>query len=157
MRLGLSATGHRLRALNRSRLVGSWRLVTYIARADDGSRIHPFGERPDGSLVYTEHGWMSAQVCAQDRANLTTADLWHASEAERAAAFSSYLAYCGTYEVRSDVVVHRVVMSSFPNWVGSEQERFFEITDDDLLLRGPPIELGGKSFVHEFRWRRARA
>jgi hypothetical protein len=128
--------------------------VSYVGRADDGSLTYPLGADPQGSLVYTEGGWMSAQICAQDRKDLPTEDLLGGSEAERAAAFSSYLAYCGSYEARDDVVVHRVVISSFPNWVGSEQTRHFEVTGEELVLRTAPIEVGGRSLVNELRWRR---
>jgi Lipocalin-like domain len=76
------------------------------------------------------------------------------SEAARAAAYSSYFAYCGTYEVSGDTIVHRVAMSLLPNWVGSSQTRYFEVNGDDLLLRTPPIEIGGMSLVNEFRWHR---
>jgi Lipocalin-like domain len=75
-------------------------------------------------------------------------------DAERAAAFSSYLAYCGSYEISGDVVVHRVAMSSFPNGVGSEQMRFHELSGDELVLRTAPLVIGGDSIVNELRWRR---
>jgi hypothetical protein len=128
--------------------------MSYVGRADDGSLTYPLGAEAQGSLVYTEGGWMSAQVCAGSRPDLATEDVGGGSEAERAAAFSSYLAYCGRYEVNGDVVVHRVTMSSFPNWVGSEQTRYFEVAGEELLLRTPPIEVGGKSLVNELRWHR---
>lgn len=128
--------------------------MSYVGRADDGSLSYALGADPQGSLLYTEDGWMSAQVCAGNRADLPTEDLLGGSEAERAAAFSSYLAYCGSYDVSGDVVVHHVVMSSFPNWVGSEQTRHFEVTGEELVLRTAPIEVGGKPLVNELRWRR---
>lgn len=125
-----------------------------MGRAGDGTLIYPLGADPQGSLVYTEGGWMSAHISAGDRVDLTTADLFGGSEAERAAAFSSYLAYCGPYEVNGDIVVHRVTMSSFPNWVGSEQTRQFEVRGDELALRTTPMDVGGTSLVNELRWRR---
>jgi hypothetical protein len=135
-------------------LVGRWRLVSYVARADDGSLAFPLGRNVEGSLLYTTEGWMAAQVGAADRVRFTTEDPMGASEAERAVAFSSYLAYCGPYDVAGDVITHHVVMSSFPNWVGTEQVRSFELVGDELLLRTPPIEVGGKMLVNELRWRR---
>jgi Lipocalin-like domain len=140
--------------VTRERLVGRWRLVSYVSRADDGSLTHPLGADPQGSLVYTEGGWMSAQLCASDRIELPTDDLLGGTEADRAAALSSYVAYCGSYEVTGDVVVHHVAMSLFPNWVGTEQTRHVDLTGEDLVLRTPPIKVGGKSLVHEFHWRR---
>jgi Lipocalin-like domain len=45
-------------------------------------------------------------------------------------------------------------MSSFPNWVGSEQMRFYELSGDELVLRTAPLLIGGDSIVNELRWRR---
>jgi Lipocalin-like domain len=135
-------------------LVGTWRLRSCVARADDGSLTYPLGADPHGYLLYAEGGWMGAQICAGNRKALPTEDLLSGSEAERAEAFSSYVAYCGSYEVRGDVVIHRVLVSLFPNWVGTEQTRYFDLTAEELVLRTPPIEVGGKSLVHEFVWHR---
>lgn len=128
-----------------------------MSRADDGSLAYPFGEDAQGSLVYTGGGWMIAQISTGDRRDLPSDDLFSGSDAERAEAFSSYLAYCGSYEVTGDVVVHRVAMCSFPNWVGTEQTRHFELIGEQLTLRTPPIEVGGKLLVHEVFWRREEA
>jgi hypothetical protein len=139
------------------RLVGRWRLVSYVVRADDDSLAFPLGRSPQGSLLYTAGGWMAAQGGAAERVRFTTEDPLGVSEAEQALAFSSYFAYCGTYDVAGDVVTHHVAMSWFPNWVGTEQARSFELVGDDLVLRTPPIEVGGRMLVSEFRWRREEA
>lgn len=128
--------------------------MSYVSRADDGSLTYPLGEDAQGSLVYTAGGWMIAQISSRDRRELPSDDLFSGSDAERAEAFSSYLAYCGSYEITGDVVVHRVAMCSFPNWVGSEQTRRFELAGEQLALRTPPIKVGGKLLVHEFLWQR---
>jgi Lipocalin-like domain len=113
------------------------------------------GRKPEGSLVYTAGGWVTTQLCASDRPELPGDDVWGGSESDRAAAYSSYFAYCGTYEVSGEeTILHRVVLSLVPNWVGSKQVRHFELSGEELLLRTPPIEVGGKSLVHEFRWSR---
>lgn len=125
-----------------------------MARADDGSLSSPLGPNPEGSLVYTAGGWIAAQLCAADRAELPTDDLRGGDPSDHAAAFSSYFAYCGTYEIKGNTVVHSVTMSLVPNWVGSSQVRYFEVNDDELVLRTPPIEVRGQLLVHEFRWQR---
>ena len=116
--------------------------------------MYPLGTDARGSLVYTAGGWMTAHVCAADRTALPTQELRGGSDAARAAAFASYVAYCGPYEVVGDVVVHHVTMSLFPNWVGGVQRREFELTGDELVLRTPPLEVGGSLLVNELRWQR---
>ena len=136
-------------------LVGRWRLVSWSARADDGTVTHPLGERAEGSLIYTAGGWVSVQLADANRVSLPTMDpLRGGSEADRAAAFSTYSAYCGTYQLEGDGVVHRVLMSLFPNWVGTELRRQVELSGDDLALRIAPRRAGKKLVSHELRWRR---
>ncbi len=133
-------------------LVGRWRLVSWSIGTENGAGAYPFDESAEGSLVYTPGGWMMVTLAKAERARLSTDDVVGGGEAERAAAYSSYVAYCGTYEVEGDVVIHRVQMSLFPNWVGSEQERYFELSGDALVLRGPPVSVAGRSVVNELRW-----
>ena len=125
-------------------LVGRWRLLSWSARTAAGDVTYPFGERAQGSVVYTPGGWMSGTLAYGDRADLATGDVVGGSEEERAAASSTYLSYCGTYDVEGDVVVH--------HWVGGEQRRQFELSDDKLVLRTPPLEIGGDLIVNELRW-----
>ena len=132
-------------------LVGRWRLLSWSNRAGNGANEYPFGERAEGNLVYTPGGWVTVTLAKADRAQLSTDDLVGGGEGERAEAYSSYIAYCGTYEVEGNVVIHRVRMSLFPNWVGSEQVRDFEVSGDELVLRSR-VKLGGELVVGELRW-----
>jgi hypothetical protein len=65
----------------------------------------------------------------------------------RADAYSTYLAYWGTYELCDDTIVRRVDTSLFPDWSGEEQTRSFTHDDDGLVLRTPPMEVSGGSTV----------
>jgi hypothetical protein len=133
-------------------IVGRWRLVSWSAQTEGGAVAYPFGEHAQGSVVYTPGGWMIGMLAAGDRANLSTQDVVGGSEEERALAFSSYLAYCGRYEIDGDVIVHRIEMSMFPNWVGVDQKRHFELSGGELVLRTPPTQISGKVVVNELRW-----
>lgn len=126
--------------------------MSWSAGAADGAVAYPFGERVEGSLVYTPGRWMTVTLAEADRASLSTDDVVGGGEAERAVAYSRYVAYCATYEVEGNVVIHRVQMSLFPNWVGSEQERYLELSGDELGLRSPPVEVDGQLVVSELRW-----
>jgi Lipocalin-like domain len=136
------------------KLVGRWRLISWSSQNEEGAIAFPLGERLEGSLVYTRGGWITTMLAAGGRANLSTEDLVGGSEPERAAAFSTYISYCGTYEVEGDAVVHRIEMSLFPNWVGDEQTRHFEVSETELVLRTPPVKVGGEVVVSELRWAR---
>jgi hypothetical protein len=135
-------------------VVGRWRLVSYVARAEDGSVAYPLGQNPVGSLIYTAGRWMSAQLAATDRSRLAADDLQGGSEWDRAAAYDSYFAYCGTYAISGNNIVHNVEMCLLPNWVGTDQVRYFEVHGDELLLRTPPVEISGTTVVNDLRWAR---
>ena len=132
-------------------LAGRWRLLSWPARTAAGDVTYPFGERPQGSVVYT--GWVDERR-SRLRGSRGPGHRRCRRRQRRGArrAFSTYLSYCGTYEVEGDVVVHHIEMSLFPNWVGGEQRRQFEPSDDKLVLRTPPLETGGDVIVNEFRW-----
>ena len=103
------------------RLVGGWRLARWVAIADDGSETFPMGEAPDGLLDYSADGTMVTIMSRGDRVRFAGDDVTGGSEAERASAFASCIAYGGRYEVSEDTVIHQVETSLFPNWVGTEQ------------------------------------
>lgn len=133
-------------------LVGRWRLVSWTANGEQGGVSYPFGARAEGSVVYTAGGWMSGHLAAGGRLPLPSENILDGTEAQRAAAFSSYVAYCGSYRIDGDVVVHEVQMSLLPNWVGIEQLRSFELSGDMLLLKTPPIVIGADTVVNELHW-----
>jgi hypothetical protein len=135
-------------------LVGRWRLVSWSARTADGAVIYPMGERAQGSVVYTPGGWMSGTLAHADRPDLASSDVVGGTEAQRATAFSTYVSYCGRYDVEGDTVVHHVDMSLFPNWVGTDQNRQYEISGDELVLRTSAIKIGGQEAQNELRWTR---
>ena len=132
-------------------LVGTWKLAVWRTRLGDAVR-YPFGERPSGLLIYTPRGEMSVQIAAQRRSLLATEDPIGGAESERASAFSSYLAYTGTYEVVGDAIVHRVATALFPNWVGTEQRRRFTYGGNVLTVGTDPMEVGGEVVVNELVW-----
>ena len=93
-------------------------------------------------------------IAAGERARLESADIVGGSEAERAQAFSTFMAYCGPYTITDDVVVHHIAMSMFPNWVGVDQKRHFTLSDDELVLESQPFEIDGDMVVNTLRWAR---
>jgi len=49
----------------------------------------------------------------------------------------------GRMKFKGDKVIHHIEVSSLLNWIGVDQERFFEVEGDSLLLRNPPLLLDG--------------
>lgn len=139
------------------RLIGSWRLRRWIAIADDGSESSPVGEAPEGLLVYSGDGTMIVLMAEADRTPIQSDDVTGGTESERAEAFSSFIAYGGRFEVDGNVVIHRVEMSQFPNWVGTVQRRRWELDDAGrlLTLTSPGVTVGGATRIQRLTWERA--
>jgi hypothetical protein len=135
-------------------LSGVWKLVTWRRVASDGTVGYPLGDNASGMLVYTADGRMAVQLAAADRPSLDTDDPLGGDERDRAAAYSTCLAYFGRYEVRGDTVVHWIDVSLFPNWSGAEQSRPFTCEDGELVLRTPPMETAAGTVVNELAWAR---
>jgi hypothetical protein len=138
-------------------LVGRWRLLAWEITHGPDETLRPLGEDADGLLIYTADGSMAVQITAADRRPLGSADPLGGSEPDRAAAYSTCLAYCGRYEVRGETVVHTVEVSLFPDWAGVQQVRQFELVGDHLTLRTPPIAVGDATVTAELRWKRDAA
>lgn len=115
-------------------LIGSWRLISAVYERD-GRAAFPFGHHPVGLLIYDEHGNMTVQIMHRHYA-----DSGHTRDtAGQRAAFAGYLAYFGTCEFieAERLVRHHVQGSTLRHWVGSVQERTYELSGHRLTLSAP--------------------
>jgi Lipocalin-like domain len=134
--------------------IGAWRLLSLEARTSAGVASYPFGKDAAGYLLYTREGYMSASLMQAARANFASPDDLQAPVDEKLAAFDTYSSYSGRYEVRGQKVIHHVEISSFPNWTGTAQERFFAFSGDRLTLTAPPMLIGGVEQKLVATWQR---
>jgi hypothetical protein len=135
-------------------LIGTWRLLSWENRGIDGQVSYPFGQDAVGYIMYQQDGYMFVAIMRPHRAPFTVGDLLRGSTAEKVAAAESYVSYCGRYEFQGDKVIHHIELSLFPNWVGSDQERFVELTGDRLVLSTRPMVLDGKQQTAHLVWER---
>ena len=142
----------------RERLVGSWKLVSYEVRSDDGRRvIYPLGKDAKGYILYTPDGYMSAQIMQLDRPPYHAADHRGGTDEESAQAARGYLAYSGPYHVEGDsVVVHEAEVSLFPNWVDGTLSRKAVLNGRRLELSPTvPVPVGDEQLTAVLVWERA--
>jgi hypothetical protein len=135
-------------------LVGTWRLVSFEVRDDEGRVTYPLGRDAVGFITYSPDGHMAVQFGRAERARLATGDWVAAAPAEIAAAARDYFAYCGTYELRDGEVVHRVALSLLPNWIGGEQVRLVTFHGERVTLTTPPTPVGGRQQIATLVWER---
>lgn len=142
----------------RAALVGAWRLVSWTIEYPATGRVtRPFGAAPEGLLVYSADGHMSAAMQRPGRARLSRADPHAVSDAEKATAFAGYLHYAGTWSVAGGNVIHLVELALNPSLIGTRQVRQVTLDGDALELGAEePLETPGQSRRHRIAWRRAR-
>jgi hypothetical protein len=131
---------------------GVWRLVAWRRIEEGGDVTYPLGEDASGLLIYTADFRMAVQMVAAGRPAIASDDALGGDIEQRAAAYSTCLAYFGTYEVQGDVVVHRLEASLYPNWSGSLQSRPFSFDGYELVLRTPPTKSPEGTVVNEISW-----
>lgn len=135
-------------------LIGAWRLVSAVYRRDDGSVVEYLGANPEGLLVYTRDGYMSVHLMRRDRPQFATNDRLGGTPEQIKSAFQGYQGYFGTYTIdeQDQSVTHHLRGASFPNWVGADQKRFFQLSRDELTLRTAPLLLAGAQVVGYLVW-----
>ncbi len=135
-------------------IVGTWAFVASEWKRADGRHANPFGAGAMGVLMYDASGHMSAQIMHADRPPVTT--IAPTIDAAFGLAIPGFLAYAGTYEVddAAGVLTHRVVVSSFPAWVGTEHRRRFVIEGETLTLRDDLTTADGVAVAASTTWRK---
>jgi hypothetical protein len=142
--------------ISKDELVGTWQLESWtIGYTDRDEFTYPYGEEPQGLLVYSTDGWMSASINRPGRA-LLPEDVSYRKlpDALKAQAFSSYFHYAGRYRVADGDVIHYVTQSLNPNFPGTEQLRHAELDGHTLVLSGKD-QVGGATRFHSLVWHRA--
>lgn len=124
-----------------SPLLGTWRLVSFEMEVQgDTGRLFPMGKTPAGFLSFLPDGRMAVVITAEGRKP-------GSSEQERAALYSSLVAYTGRFRVEGDKWVTAVDASANPAWVGTEQPRFFKVSGDTLHELTPWFPRADKSMI----------
>ena len=140
----------------KDRIIGSWTLVSWTRVVDGVEDFGMFGADPLGLIHYAPEGRVFASLMRRSRTNFPTEDIAATSVGERAAAYESYVGYCGRYTVNEadGSVAHHIEISSFPNWTGTVQTRFVEFSGERMSLTTPPILRGGKKAAVILTWER---
>ena len=121
-------------------VIGAWKLLSWVSEdAESGKISNVFGEKPNGYLIYTPGGRMTVNLSADGRKPLS-GDRFTTPAEERAQAFSTGIAYSGTYDITPEGIMHRVEVASFQNWVGTEQFRYVVVEGDTMNVKTPPIK-----------------
>ena len=112
-------------------LHGVWQLVRYeIEVKSSGTIFEPMGKKPTGVVIFTTDGHVSFTLTAEGRKP-------RESKADSADLLNSVIAYTGTYRLEADQWITKVHVAWNPEWVGTEQTRYYRIEQDQLNVQTP--------------------
>ena len=134
-----------------NQLTGTWRFISLSGKSTQGDVIYPYSEHIYGMIIYDPGGYMSALLMDPERPAFASGDMMSGTPTELKAAFERFDAYCGTYTLNDEnaSVTHHVQGAKFPNWVGTDQVRFYKISGDTLSITAPPILAHGVEWTFE--------
>jgi lipocalin-like protein len=140
---------------DRERLLGEWTLVSWTGIDGEGDAVKHGGDSPTGELIYLPSGRVSVQIQHSGRGTFGSREWTAGDESERAAAYSTYNAYCGTFSLpEPGVVVHHVEQSIHPDQPGMDKRRDYALAGDELVLRTQAVQTPNGPASSELRWRR---
>jgi len=136
-------------------LLGHWSLVSWTGVTEEGRSVAHGGPAPRGDLIYLPSDRMSVQIQYDGRAPFGSLELEAGDEPARAAAYETYIAYCGRFSVpRPGLVVHHVELALHPDQPGLDKEREFTLSGDEPTLRTQAVVSEAGLASSELRWRR---
>jgi hypothetical protein len=136
--------------------IGTWKLVSFELRR--GNEVsYPYGEDAVGFIMYNPDGYMAAFLSFKERKKFESDDRTGGTVEEKVMAADTFFSYCGRFEVWSDVIVHHVETSFYPNWVGDKQERQYKFEGDNLILSTPPMLAWEEMQTAHLIWKRVKS
>lgn len=154
------------RGVNMKRFIGTWKLVT-MESVIDNEYFYPLGVNLAGYLTYTKDGFVHVIIVKSDSDKIgydlyeLTETKYHKSKllnyklvkgifAYIKHAISS-IAYFGKFEIIGGQIVHYVLSSIYPDWIGISLIRDFEFVEDNILKLSVTYPDGKKVILY---WRK---
>ncbi|MGY3341965.1 MULTISPECIES: lipocalin-like domain-containing protein [unclassified Bradyrhizobium] len=113
---------------DREKVIGIWKLVSQeIEIQATGQKEPVFGHSPTGYAIFTAEGRVMFVLTGEGRKPPQTVE-------DRADLLNSMAAYTGIYRLEGDKWITKVDVAWNPEWVGTEQTRFFKLDGDRLQV-----------------------
>jgi len=114
-------------------IVGTWKLLSYVIEAQESRKIiKVMGDKPSGYVTFLPTGRVFFMLTADGR----YPDPDHSAEGH-ARLLDTMVAYTGTYRIEDDRWITQVQVAWNPEWVGTEQSRYFKLEGDILQVMTP--------------------
>lgn len=113
---------------NHEKLTGTWKLISFEGEFQDTlERVDWEGKSPTGYLIFTPEGRMMAVIEGEGRKPPKT-------DEDRLQLLRTMIAYSGMYKIEGNKFITHVDVSWNPAWNGTDQERYFKIEGDRLVI-----------------------
>lgn len=114
-------------------LVGTWTLISETV-SRGGQTVEPLGSDPLGSMVLDRTGHFVMIISRRGLPNFAAKRRDAGTPDENKEVLAGLLAFFGKYTISEpdNVLSIRVEASTFPNWVGTDQKRYFTLSGDEM-------------------------
>jgi hypothetical protein len=134
---------------------GTWKLISIETRDEKGELVRR-GERT-GYIIYSIDGYMSVVIMKDGRPTFKSGDIRGGTVEEKISAVNGYISYTGRFTVKKNIVIHHIEASLFPNWIGEDQERFYNLDGNRLTLSTPLMPVGGRKLSTHLIWEKVKS
>ena len=141
----------------RDQIVGTWNFVVAEVVAPDGKKSFPFGETPNGVLIFTADGQFSQIHAASDLPKIASNNRLTGTPEEFAAIMRRSIWVFGSYSINEEkkTVTYKIVSASYPNWQGDAQERSIDKLTADEFVNTNHNVAGGRGSASNY-YKRAK-
>jgi hypothetical protein len=135
-------------------VTGTWTLVSETAH-QGGKTTYPLGANPLGSIMLDGHGRFMLMIARPDLPKFAANKRDAGTPEENKAVLAGALAFFGAYSVNEadHVLTLHPEASTFPNWNGADQKRYFTLAGDEMKWTNRTPAIGAE--VVEVVWKRA--
>jgi hypothetical protein len=132
-------------------VVGPWKLISEkVERGDQTSE--PLGSDPLGLMMLDRRGHVMMTISRRDLPSIAAKRRDAGTPEENKAILSGLLAYTGTYKVEPEgVLTYHIEGSTFPNWIGTDQKRYFKLSGSDMTWTNYAPAINGETAVLVWR------
>jgi Lipocalin-like domain len=136
-----------------SQMVGTWRTVSVVQERTPTSKVDLYHGRINGMAVFTGDGHFMQTITEHDTPRIATGNRQTLSPEEALTIERQSYAVFGTYTVNepTKTCTLRVIGSTFPNEVGSEQALRIGFAGDEMTVTNPKPASGGKAVIVTLR------
>jgi hypothetical protein len=141
----------------KDQLVGTWTLVLVDNINPDGKRTQPYGEKPQGMLIFDKDGNYSLQILRAERAKFVSGDKTKGTADENKLLVLGSNSHFGKYLINAvdNIITFQIEHAFFPNWQGTEQKRNFTLSEKEFKYT-VPTTTNGAGVSGEVVWKRSR-